>query len=406
MNRKHHKIILSSLVVIGSGVLTMDALPPVAPSPAVPLPPALSSTVRSSSVRPPAAPAPVLRSAHLVGVSANVTDSTTARVAVITDDLVTVLIEYGITTAYGLTSPVDAVPSDSHLLELTQLVPETTYQYRVRATDAAGNTIYSNNYSFMTASELGGQRYPIPDVIDDVSVTALDATSVTLSWNVSDAAADDSAVYDIRYGVGPTSNIAFAGMTPAQAGPIVQVTLHPLGTQRTYVVAGLDPGQTYVFALKSRSEQSNWSRISNTPFFTLPFASLPPAPPIAAPTLVRAISADEQNILAWKNPSSPTFVRTILLRKTDGFSTSPTDGQVLYEGDGDTYTDVPITNWIKVYYTLYSYDRTGTYSAPLQVARTPDHLIREVIVPATSAPVRPAAPSSSPTSTVPAKWKK
>lgn len=77
--------------------------------------------------------------------------ATRATVTWTTDEPARGTVEYGTTTAYG--SRVESTTlATSHSHSLTGLAPGTTYNYRVRATDSAGNASTSANRTFTTAA--------------------------------------------------------------------------------------------------------------------------------------------------------------------------------------------------------------------------------------------------------------
>ena len=61
-------------------------------------------------------------------------------------------IEYGLTTAYGLTTPLNGSLVTSHAMTLTGLTPATLYHFRVRSQDAAGNLSVSADSTFTTSA--------------------------------------------------------------------------------------------------------------------------------------------------------------------------------------------------------------------------------------------------------------
>ena len=61
-------------------------------------------------------------------------------------------VDYGVTSGYGSSSPLDTTHVTSHSVTLTGLAPQTTYNYRVRSRDAAGNERLSGNLTFTTLS--------------------------------------------------------------------------------------------------------------------------------------------------------------------------------------------------------------------------------------------------------------
>ena len=72
-----------------------------------------------------------------VAMSPGLTASS-ARITWITNVPADGQIEYGPTTAYGLSTPVDPVARMQHEMQLTGLNPDAAYHYRVRSRDAAG----------------------------------------------------------------------------------------------------------------------------------------------------------------------------------------------------------------------------------------------------------------------------
>jgi hypothetical protein len=67
-----------------------------------------------------------------------------------TDENADTEVEYGATTSYGNTSALDPSLVTSHSASLTGLTPETTYHYRVRSRDGAGNLALSGDFTFTT----------------------------------------------------------------------------------------------------------------------------------------------------------------------------------------------------------------------------------------------------------------
>lgn len=61
-------------------------------------------------------------------------------------------VEYGTTTAYGTSTPVDPTAVVNHTVALGSLTQATTYHYRVKSTDAAGNQAVSGDFTFTTGT--------------------------------------------------------------------------------------------------------------------------------------------------------------------------------------------------------------------------------------------------------------
>jgi len=110
----------------------------------------------------------------------NVTPGDTfAEIAWRTDEPATAAVEYGLTPAYGATNAFAALLKTNHILVLTRLLPETTYHFRLRPTDAFGNSAATSDATFTTLAA--------PDlVVSNLSVNATPAlqsgADVTVTW--------------------------------------------------------------------------------------------------------------------------------------------------------------------------------------------------------------------------------
>jgi hypothetical protein len=82
-------------------------------------------------------------------VSKNIT-SNEAAITWLTDEPADSQVEYGLSTSYGSMTSLDLSLTQSHSVALSGLRGDTTYQYRVRSKDAAGNLAVSGDYRFTT----------------------------------------------------------------------------------------------------------------------------------------------------------------------------------------------------------------------------------------------------------------
>ena len=80
--------------------------------------------------------------------------SWTATITWTTDENSTSTVSYGLTTSYGSASSSDifASSSPSHSITLHNLLPSTTYHFRVESTDIYGNRATSTDYTFHTGT--------------------------------------------------------------------------------------------------------------------------------------------------------------------------------------------------------------------------------------------------------------
>lgn len=82
--------------------------------------------------------------------ASNITASN-ATITWTTDEASNSVVEYGLTISYGSTAS-DAANVTSHSVGLTNLAANTLYHYRVKSTDASGNTATSLDHSFLTGN--------------------------------------------------------------------------------------------------------------------------------------------------------------------------------------------------------------------------------------------------------------
>jgi len=59
-------------------------------------------------------------------------------------------VEYGLTTGYGLVTPLNTSLVTRHWRPLRGLAPNTQYHYRVKSRDVDGNLAVSGDFTFKT----------------------------------------------------------------------------------------------------------------------------------------------------------------------------------------------------------------------------------------------------------------
>ncbi|MEK6583650.1 MAG: fibronectin type III domain-containing protein, partial [Nitrospirota bacterium] len=127
--------------------------------------------------------APVLSSIGTSGLSNNSVTITWTTVEVSNSQ-----VEYGTTTTYGSSSPLYSNNITSHSITLNSLSASTTYHFRVKSTDAAGNLATSGDYTFTTAAP--------PDttapVISGLSTANITTTGATITWTTNEASSSQA----------------------------------------------------------------------------------------------------------------------------------------------------------------------------------------------------------------------
>jgi glucose/arabinose dehydrogenase len=136
---------------------------------------------------------------QLTAISATDVASTSARIVWTTDEGSDSQVEYGTSTAYGSTTSLDSNLVTSHSVNLSGLTAATTYHYRVKSRDSAGNLAISGNFTFTTQT---------PNALPQVSITSPSAgqtftapAQVTINANASDS---DGTVTKVEFFQGST----------------------------------------------------------------------------------------------------------------------------------------------------------------------------------------------------------
>jgi Concanavalin A-like lectin/glucanases superfamily/Domain of unknown function (DUF1929)/Bacterial Ig domain len=128
----------------------------------------------------------------VTGVGTTGMSPTGTTVVWTTNEVADSQVEYGPTTAYGTSTALDPAKVTSHQTVLNGLAPASTYHYRVRSADAAGNAAYSADATFAT---------PAPDSTPPTVAVSSPAGGATVSGTlpVTAIGTDDVAVAAVQF---------------------------------------------------------------------------------------------------------------------------------------------------------------------------------------------------------------
>lgn len=163
--------------------------------------------------------APVISAISATGITA-----TSATIVWTTDFASSSQVFYGTTTALGSSSTFAATAVTFHSLTLSGLSPGTTYYYTVSSASSAG-TRTSAVQSFSTPGSA--------PIVSSVSASAITSTSAVITW-----ATNQPATSQVLYG-------------PTSAYGLYSNYDSTLLTWHTITLTGLNPNQTYNYAVKS-----------------------------------------------------------------------------------------------------------------------------------------------------------
>jgi hypothetical protein len=227
----------------------------------------------------------------------------------------------------------------------------TLYSYTVSAIDAANNE--SGQSAPATATTFtpvvtppsgggtptpGGTAFP---QIYDVVVTPTQ-TGATIVWKTT---------------VPTIGNLAWGLTSGYEAGNVSEIIFD---TNHSASLQGLVPATTYFFKIDVQSGYGRTNSLSGQSFQTLPLeqANLNPRNFVAIPQT-------DSVLLKWNNPSLPNFSQVRVVRNENFYPSDPSDGEVIYEGNNETFSDTNVIVGKRYYYALFAQDTQGNYSSGL-----------------------------------------
>ena len=290
-------------------------------------------------------------------------------------------VEYGENMTFDENAS-SATLNTSHSVTLTGLDSDTTYDFRVVSKPAGAGAveITSPVYDFSTLA--------VPIIIDpaanilSVSASSVGATSASVGWMT-----DERTSGSVEYGL----TTAYGASTTPNAS---------LQTSGNTTLSGLLSGTTYHFRVKAVDAADNITYSEDHTLITSGSVSTPTtnestsvpsivissgggggggsSSSVPTPALITASGVDSQVVFMWNTPESGNVAGTVIVRKEGLYPGSPSDGQVIYQGNSSTFTDTSLQNGKTYYYTAYSYTTGGQYSNPIHISTSPQAGVGQV----------------------------
>jgi len=196
------------------------------------------------------------------GVAAGSVTMSGATVSWTTDEASDSDVDFGTTTAYGSSTPLDSSLVIAHGVALSGLFASTTYHYRVSSRDAAGNLATSGDFTFTTTAVPD----TTPPVISGVGAGSITASGATLSW-----ATDEASDSEVDYG----TTTAYGSSTPLDSSLVLS---------HSVTLSGLTASTTYHYRVNSHDAAGNLATSGDFTFTT-------PAPPDTTPPVISGVAA-------------------------------------------------------------------------------------------------------------------
>lgn len=224
----------------------------------------------------------------------------------------------------------------------TGLSSDTTYTYTVSAVDAASNesaqSAQASATTFGAPTQGGGGQSQTQPLIYDVRVEVSD-TRATISWKTNV----------------PTLGGLYWGKTSDLSDGLIQGTVFT--TDHQVSLDNLSPGTRYEYRIGAKSGYGVEAFLGNLFFVTNELQS----GPTNASNLV-AVPLESSIVLKWQNPPENQFDRVRLVRSTSFYPSDPYDGETIYEGTDEVFTDLNVVRGVRYYYSLFT-EVSGNYSS-------------------------------------------
>ncbi len=287
----------------------------------------------------------------LSGITASAITTSGAIITWGTNEPATSVVDYGLTTGYGSSSTVNTTPVTSHSRTLTNLVPSTTYHYRVKSVDGSGNVATSADNTLATPAA--------PDTtaptISAITAGTITSNSAEITW-----ATNEAGTSLVQYSVDLSFNLS----SPLDATPV---------TSHRRPLTGLTPATAYVYRVITTDAAGNTAQSSSLTFTTAAVLDTTP------PQDIWDFSATGENgqiTLAWVNPPDADFTGVRIRYRTDRFPANPDDGALLGDFSGQpgqamTTTHQNLSAGVTYFYSAATYDASGNRQSTVYTSATP-----------------------------------
>jgi chitodextrinase len=227
--------------------------------------------------------APVISSVAVSGITQSV-----ATVTWNTNEASDSQVEYGLTTSYGTSSTLDSAQATFHSVTLSGLSAATTYNFRVKSRDAAGNLALGSNQTFTT---LAAPDTTAPTAPSSLTASSVTTTRVDLAWTASTDAVGVTG-YRVERCSGSTSCSNFSQIGTSAAA--------------SYFDTPLTASTAYRYRVRANDAAGNLSAYSNIVTVTTP------APVNQAPTgSLDGVNGLNQ-VFGWSQDPDNTSVANIV----------------------------------------------------------------------------------------------
>lgn len=154
-----------------------------------------------------------------------------------------------------------------------------------------------------------------------------------------------------------TSEIYYSRDKTYASGPLAD---HPESYEafHKYSLEDLEPGMKYYLKIKVENQKGVENVTTAYYFYTVPeFKALPNVGSLSA------AQTGEEVFLSWKNPQGDDLRVIQINRQKDSPALSPENGEKIFTGFAENFTDVNVVDATKYYYTIFTFDKDNNFSS-------------------------------------------
>ena len=262
-----------------------------------------SSSVSSNSTNSSFTTTAVVAGPVITNVATSAITSSSVTITWTTDQASSSLVNYGTSTGYGSSSPVNTSLVTSHSVTLTGLVAGTTYDFDVVSANSSNVSSTSTNSTFATTAATGPAPY-----VGYVAFWGINNTGITISWST-----DQAANTQLAYG----TTTALGQLSPLQT---------TLTVSHGVVLTTLNPGTTYYFVAQS-TNASGVTGYSTVYTFTTSGTATTPPPVITAVTATSITTSSAT--ITWTTDQASSSQVNYGTTSSYGSSTTPNTSLVM-----------------------------------------------------------------------------
>ena len=180
----------------------------------------------------------------------------------------------------------------------------------------------------------------LPPKIFDIEITEITDSSATISWKTN---------------LKSTSKVVYGKTDKLEIGELEDLMFV---YEHQIQLVGLDPDTLYFFQIRSKSMAGAEGKSD-----ILSFKTKKDITPPANVSNFEAIPGFHKISLSWTNPPDEDLAGVRIMRSTQYFPLSPSEGTLVFDGLAESFVDENLIPGVRYYYTAFAYDVYGNFAS-------------------------------------------